>query len=191
MAAYNTCSVCGSLPEELTVNYGREERYPEAYYKLIGVGATAASYRLCPECKTYFFCVDEPQEYGSGNNASETITRFSAEQSRYLETLLNATEFYNPNAGEAEQVLNSIPRHQLIFALYGLPQRSPKAFEQFIIAIVKELSKQDDVHWWNLVKDDFIGHDRQRAKQVANYFRATAMTSKPHVNKMLAYCAQV
>jgi hypothetical protein len=184
--------VCGSLPEEFTVNYGREMPYPEAYYKLINVGeAAGAIYKFCPLCKTYFFCVDEPQEYGSGNNASEAITRFSPEQSRYLETMLSANEFYNPDRGEVEKILKLIPRHQVIFALYGLHHHAPKAFEQFIPAIVNELSKQDDVHWWNLVKDYFINNDRLRAEQVAGYFSATSMPSKLHVKRMLTYCAHV
>lgn len=192
MTSYASCSMCGSLPPELTVHYGAEMAYPEAYHKLIRVdNAADAIYRFCPVCKTCFFCMDEPQEYGSGNNASETITRFSPEQSHYLEQLLEANEFYSPGMEEVTQIMKLIPRHQLIFALYRLHHKAPKAFEQFIPVIIMELNHQDDIHWWALVKDYYIDHDPQRANQVSRYFTLTSVPSKPHVKKMLAYCEQI
>lgn len=32
------CSLCGELPDDLTVNTGREQDFPAAFYKLIPVG---------------------------------------------------------------------------------------------------------------------------------------------------------
>jgi hypothetical protein len=67
------CPLCGELPDGLTVNTGREERFPAAFHKLTPVGSLSTSQgqlvgsqlHRCPDCGTYFDWGDYPQVYGS------------------------------------------------------------------------------------------------------------------------------
>src|SRR5215204_465595 len=71
------CSLCGELPDKLTVNTGREGEFPAAFHELIPVGVRFAGqgqfsqFRRFPDCDAYFVWEEYPQMYGSGNNDEE------------------------------------------------------------------------------------------------------------------------
>ena len=126
--------------------------YPEAYHKLIRVdNAADAIYRFCPVCKTCFFCMDEPQEYGSAITLWNHHTLFTRTVALFGATA-RGQWILQPRHEEVTQIMKLIPRHQLIFALYRLHHKAPKAFEQFIPVIIMELNHQDDIHWWALIE---------------------------------------
>ncbi|HYP43378.1 MAG TPA: hypothetical protein VEQ18_05090, partial [Candidatus Nitrosocosmicus sp.] len=84
------CPLCGELPDKLTVNTGREEKFPAAASELIPAGARFtgqgqfSQFRRCPGCDAYFLWEEYPQMYGSGNNDEERLSRFSAKASSLL-----------------------------------------------------------------------------------------------------------
>ena len=83
---YRLCAVCISLPDDFTVNTGREEPFPDAFRKLKWVsGDSSEGYYRCPGCGTYYNWINLPQMYGSGNNDEERLVRQTTEQSRELE----------------------------------------------------------------------------------------------------------
>src|SRR4051794_36976638 len=82
---FENCPLCGELPDDLTVNTGRDEYFPTAFDKLIRVGIPSPGqgqlvgsqlYR-CPACGMYFDWDDYPQVYGSGNCDEERLQRLS------------------------------------------------------------------------------------------------------------------
>lgn len=62
----SSCKLCGSLPNRMTVNTGRNLQFPVEVYRLEEV-AGVSGYRRCPECHDWFtWEVDQPA-YGSGS----------------------------------------------------------------------------------------------------------------------------
>ena len=85
-APYHTCSTCNSLPDDITVNTGRDYHFPDAFSKLTWVsGDNYERYYRCPECHTFYEWINMPQMYGSGNNDEERLVRQSKEESEALE----------------------------------------------------------------------------------------------------------
>lgn len=83
---FRLCSVCISLPDDFTVNTGREEPFPTAFRKLKWVcGDSSEAYYRCPGCGTYYEWINMPQFYGSGNCDEERLVRQTPEKSRELE----------------------------------------------------------------------------------------------------------
>lgn len=83
---YRLCTVCVSLPDDFTVNTGRDEAFPDAFKKLRWIsGDNSDGYYRCPGCGTYYLWIDMPQFYGSGNCDEERLVRQTPEQSRELE----------------------------------------------------------------------------------------------------------
>lgn len=82
------CSLCGGLPDDLMVNTGREQYFPDAFYQLARLGGRLTEpFRRCPEYGTYFHWIALPQTYGSGNCDEERSIRLSARVSRLLDHL--------------------------------------------------------------------------------------------------------
>lgn len=83
---YHLCNVCSSLPDDITVNTGREYQFPDAFRKLKWVsGDNSEGYYRCPSCGTYYEWINMPQMYGSGNCDEERLVRKSQDESRVLE----------------------------------------------------------------------------------------------------------
>src|SRR5688572_8250544 len=98
------CSVCSSLSNDITVNTGREEYFPSAFIKLIGMdNDSRAEFRCCPGCRTYFNWIDMSHLYGSGNNDEERLVRLSPEKSRLLDKLFAADSNYRPEPAEVKE----------------------------------------------------------------------------------------
>lgn len=85
-APHHTCSVCSTLPDDITVNTGREYHLPDAFKKLkMMSGDSYEAYYRCPECHTYYEWINMPQMYGSGKNDEERLVRQSQEKSKALD----------------------------------------------------------------------------------------------------------
>ena len=66
------CQDCAEFQGRTVVNVGRDETWPRSYYRLERLGGDELR---CPRCGAMFKWEDEPQMYGSGNNADEVLTR--------------------------------------------------------------------------------------------------------------------
>lgn len=184
------CSVCGSLGDELTVKYGSDEQYPEAYRKLVQTDHAPDEFKRCPSCDNYFYCVDSPQEYGSGNNAEETIERFSKEQSQHLHNLFTGGTLYSPSVGESEKILEILPLHQLLPALWSFRSRHPNSFTYFVSSLVKQLSKLNDKQIFDLLLEH-VNYDREHAKHVLNWFKNSGEPAGPLMQKLVQRCSEL
>lgn len=82
-----SCSLCGSLPDDITVNTGRGFYLPDATHKLElkGKGDVFTQLYRCPGCGTYYERIDMPQFYGSGDNAEERLVRLSWQRSHEID----------------------------------------------------------------------------------------------------------
>jgi hypothetical protein len=67
------CPDCAEFQGRTVVNVGRDESWPASFHRLEPVGGPEL--RRCPGCGALFKWEDEPQMYGSGNNADEVLTR--------------------------------------------------------------------------------------------------------------------
>lgn len=90
---FRICNVCSALPEDVTVNTGREEYFPSAFNKLIRInGDNDTAFYRCPNCHTFYEWINMPQFYGSGNCDEERLVRQSAEKSRFLDHSFSADQ---------------------------------------------------------------------------------------------------
>jgi hypothetical protein len=88
---YRLCTVCSSLPEDFTVNTGREERFPSAFSQLVHMtGDNDTALYRCPACHTFYEWINMPQFYGSGNCDEERLVRQTPENSRELDHSFSA-----------------------------------------------------------------------------------------------------
>lgn len=156
------CAVCGELPAELRVNYGRDERYPAAYSKLVDVETAPAEFKRCPSCRNYFYCADFPQEYGTGDNAEEKIERFSTVQSQYLDNFFTGGPLYSPDVNEVDECMKIIPIHQLMPALHYYRSTHPESFGYFASRLIEPLGKYNDRDIFDLLVAH-VGSDKERA----------------------------
>ncbi len=181
------CPVCGSLPKELRVNYGRDDHYPPAYSKLITIDQD--TYKCCPECRTYFFCLNIPQEYGTGNNAEEIIERFTPEQSRYLENLFLGNELFNPTYTQVQDCIKLLPFHQLLTPLERVQQRLPNVFKRFVWYLTEQVMKHRSPRAARLLYD-YISQDPERARLVLRWCFNSARGKSPLLD-LMEHCMNI
>ncbi|MEW5740918.1 MAG: hypothetical protein AB1938_18505 [Myxococcota bacterium] len=87
------CATCDGLGDTLTVNTGRDARFPDSFGRLkalwndTGMGAFDAL--QCPTCGAWFEWRDHSQLTGSGNNDEETLDRLPPEAWHLFERLLH------------------------------------------------------------------------------------------------------
>jgi hypothetical protein len=186
-----TCSVCGSLPDDITVNTGRDEYFPDAYSQLVSMdNEYDAHFRCCPGCRTYFNWIDMRQMYGSGNNDEERLVRLSTEKSRLLDKLFSADPDYRPDPAEVEQYITSFSLDLLIpalrFHLYG----TPEFVAPFVPHLMRLLGKNNDTSLWEFLRG-YISTRPERAKEVVEAFRSSDEYPPNRLIQILHHCLRV
>jgi hypothetical protein len=84
------CSICGELPERLVANTGRDERFPDAVYRLTHLDLNSDfDLARCPECDAWFEWEDERAFTGSGNNDEARLRRLAPEAAAALRELVD------------------------------------------------------------------------------------------------------
>jgi hypothetical protein len=172
-----TCPICSELPDDLTVNTGRDEYFPAAFYKLIPIGIPSpgqgqmvgSQLHRCPECGMYFDWDDFPQMYGSGNCDEERLQRLSARASRLLDKLF----FPDPKAladptdtGEYFEVLSL---DVLLRALRSQVGKVSNIVTPFVPDLVGLLCKSDDHSVRGSIYSllsDYVAGSPKRAEEV-------------------------
>jgi hypothetical protein len=166
------CSVCISLPDDLTVNTGREEYFPSAFNQLVGMDDDRrAEFRCCPGCRTYFKWFDMTQMYGSGNNDEERLVRLSPEKSRLLDKLFTAGLSYRPTSIEIEEYAGSLPLDLLVPALSFQLHRNQELVRSFVPRLIALLGKNNDDSLWSLLNG--YANSRERAEEILDAFRTS------------------
>jgi hypothetical protein len=151
------CSLCGELPDDLTVNTGRGEHLPADFYKLTPVGSpwpgqgqwVGSQFRRCPTCNRFFDWGDYPQMYGSGNCDEERMMRFSARASRLLNNLFPPDPKAPPDPGDVGEYFEALP---LDLLLRALSSTAPNIVTAFVPNLVRLLGESDDTSVRNSIR---------------------------------------
>jgi hypothetical protein len=185
------CSVCSSLPDDLTVNTGREEYFPDAFSQLIGIDSDyRAEFRCCPGCRTYFNWIDMPQMYGSGNNDEERLVRLSGEKSRLLEKLFTAKPDYRATSIEIEEYLKVLPLDLLVPALKFHVHRNRELIKPFVPQLLHLLKKNDDTSLWELLQG-YVSKSPERAEEILNVFRSVDQETSNRLRQVIEHCLKI
>lgn len=167
------CSLCGELPDDLTVNTGREQRFPAAFDNLTPVGVpcpgqgqwVGSQFRRCPDCGTYFDWGDYPQVYGSGNCDEERRIRLPARASRLLDNLFVPDPKAPPDPGDVGEYFEALPLGLLLRALSSQVGTVPNIVTPFVPNLVRLLGKSDDTSVGRLL-GAYVSGFPERAKEL-------------------------
>lgn len=190
------CSICGEFPDELTVNTGRDQRFPTAFDELIPVGVPfygqgqSSQYRRCPNCDTYFIWDDFPQMYGSGNNAEERLSRFSAKASRLLNNLFTNGLKAPLEPAEVSEYFDAIPLNPLLDELQSQVGKAPEIVTPFVPKLVSLLGKYDSV-WVRDINNLLNAYASVSVKRAAEVEAAQAHYAFSIMEKHFAHASAV
>ena len=146
------CALCGELPDDLTVNTGRDERFPAAFDALTPVGIPSpgqgqwvgSQFRRCPNCGAFFDWGDAPQMYGSGNEDEERLVRLPATASRLLNTLFQLDPRAPPDPGAVSVYFQDLPLDLLLRALGSQVRTAPNILTPFVPGLARLLEVSED-----------------------------------------------
>lgn len=103
------CVTCGTLPDHLSANTGRDEWLPAEVGKLKrlwnATGSNDVDVMLCPTCGAWFEWRDDTAWTGSGNNDEQTLKRLLPEAWVVLERLIHG------DVGDAVAVFEAARSH--------------------------------------------------------------------------------
>jgi hypothetical protein len=174
---FENCPLCGELPDDRTVNTGRDEYFPAAFYKLIPIGIPSpgqgqlvgSQLHRCPECGMYFDWDDFPQMYGSGNCDEERLQRLSARASRLLDNLFFPDPKAVPDPGDAGEYIEALSLDMLLRALHSQVGKVPDIVTPFVPDLVRLLCESDDDSLCgsiNSLLSDYVSGSPKRAEEV-------------------------
>jgi hypothetical protein len=160
------CSFCETLPDDLTVNTGRDQYFPEAFYKLTVIDGyeDEKEFRCCPECRTYFKWFDLSERYGSGNNDEERLIRFSSKASRLLDKLFSTDPKVCPSQEDIKDYFETLPRDLLLEALHLV--KSPNILAPFVPSLVQLLGLNTSDSAVKNVLHKYVSDNRERAEEI-------------------------
>ena len=185
------CSLCSSLPDDITVNTGREEYFPNAFDQLIGMDSDYRSeFRCCPGCRTYFNWIDMPQMYGSGNNDEERLVRLSREKSRLLDKLFSTDLSFRPTPVEVDEYISTLPLDLLVPALRFRLQHAPEVVAHFVPRLVRLLGKSNDSTLWGLL-NIYVSDNPDRAEEIVNAFRSDEEYAPTRLTQIIHHCLRL
>ena len=146
------CALCGELPDDLTVNTGRDEYFPAAFDALTPVGIPSPSqgqwvgsqFRRCPACAAFFDWSDAPQVYGSGNEDEERLVRLPATASRLLNTLFQLDPRAPLDPGAVSVYFQDLPLDLLLRALGSQVRTAPNILTPFVPGLARLLEVSED-----------------------------------------------
>jgi hypothetical protein len=172
-----TCPLCSELPDDLTVNTGRDEYFPAAFYKLIPIGIPSpgqgqmvgSQLHRCPDCGLYFDWDDFPQMYGSGNCDEERLQRLSARASRLLDNLFFPDPKAVPDPGDTGEYIEALSLDLLLRALRSQVSKVPNIVTPFVPDLVRLLCKSNDNSVRGSISSllsDYVSGSPQRAAEV-------------------------
>ncbi len=185
------CAVCGSLPDDITANTGRDEYLPDAYRQLIGMDSDyKAELRCCPACRTYFNWIDMPQMYGSGNCDEERLVRLTPMQSQVLDKLFTADSHYRPDQNEISDYITTVPIDLLLPALRFCLHRFPEVIALFVPQLVRLLGKNNDTSLWEFL-NGYAYNQPERAEEILSVIRTGMENESNRLTQLIGHCRKV
>lgn len=163
---FEKCSFCETLPVELTVNTGRDYKFPEAFYKLavIDVSKLDEQFRRCPECRAYFKWTDLSERYGSGNNDEEKLIRLPKKISLLLGKIFSADPQDHPVQDDVKEYFETIPNELLLHELRFV--KSPKIIAPFVPRLLWILRINAGNSAVTDVLTNYVSDNQERAEEL-------------------------
>jgi hypothetical protein len=188
---FKRCFLCVSLPDDLTVNTGRDECFPPAFRNLTEMDREYdAEFRRCPACGIYFNWIDLPQMYGTGNNAEERLVRLSKGKSILLDKIFSSDAADHPQSDEVDEYFKALPVDLLVAALKSRAYSRPEIVAPFVPGLLGKLIKNNDTALWELLRT-YVSDRPERARNVLDSFRASADWGKTRLSQILHQCLKV
>ncbi len=171
------CSVCAPLSDDLTVNTGREQYFPDAFNRLVLMDDDYRSeFRRCPNCFTYFNWNDLSSWTGSGNNDEERLIRISIKGSVLLDNIFSADPKAPSDHNEIDEYFESLPLKVLISALKKRVNEFPHLVEPFVTRFL--VIPPHDESQWELL-NAYVSNNPNHAEKVLKVnFRLTDLFQK-------------
>lgn len=161
-----SCAVCSEIADDLLVNTGRDETFPDEVRRLTVLGFDNSNDLYeCPGCKALFEWQDLPQYYGSGNNAEERLIRLTPEQASTARALLNPTPEARNGAELLGQAFRTLSYDLTTTLLRYAANRHKQAFSDFIGPLVAQLIAEGNGTIFSIISD-YCGSDRGRLTEV-------------------------
>lgn len=182
---FEKCTFCETLPAELTVNTGRDYKFPEAFYKLTNIDGYKLDeqFRRCPECRAYFKWTDLSERYGSGNNDEEQLVRLPTKISRLLRKLFSADPQDYPDREEVNEYFEIIPNELLLEELRLV--KSPSILAPFVPRLVGLLRLNSGNLAVTDVLTNYVSGNQERADELLKEFEKFPLAN------FLRYCLDV
>jgi hypothetical protein len=182
---FEECAFCETLPAELTVNTGRDYKFPEAFYKLTVIDESKLDeqFRRCPECRAYFKWTNLSERYGSGNGDEEQLIRLPTKISRLLGKLFSANPQDYPQQKDVKVYFETIPGDLLLeeFRLV----KSPDIIAPFVPRLVWLLRLNAGNSAVTDVLANYVSDNRERAEELLKELEKFPLAN------FLRYCLDV
>ena len=175
-----SCSICGTIPDDITVNKGREESWPAGFDQLISVESNSkARFRRCPDCGLYFNWIDLSL---TTNWEQERLVRFSNPVSRLLDKLFSDNPKVQIEPSEVECYLDLFSLDLLFYALQTRFDHAPHLIKPFVPYLVDLLIRKNDLTILNFLRS-YVSDNADRAWEV--------LRTSPPLAGLMRYCQAV
>ncbi len=178
------CSLCGDLPDDFTVNTGRDEYYLNPTYQLTRrlLSVSQEDFYRCPQCGTYFYWIDMPQMYGSGNNAEERYIRYPPKATPLLEILFSANTIDQPDVGDIDEYFKTINPDILWELLRRFVHCAPQVFALFVPNLCRLLIRTNHSSLQKILCD-YVADKPERAEEVSEAFQTVHAAGEKQKSK--------
>jgi hypothetical protein len=184
------CFLCETLPDDQTVNTGREEYLPAAFRELTSLDSEGKFHR-CPGCGSYFNWIDMPQMYGSGNCDEERLVRLTAKASRLLDKIFLFDLKDPPVPDNVGEYFKTIPLDLLVSALRTRIDKAPDIVVPFVPSLLRLLGKNTEYSIWNIeysiwnLLRAYVSDRPERAQEILE------SSGKSRLADVLRHCLEV
>jgi hypothetical protein len=188
---HGVCPVCGSLPDDITVNTGRGINLPDAFHMLVGMNSEFhPSIFRCPGCLTYYKWFEIQEYYVPGKNDEERLVRMSPEVSRLLDKLFSSGPDFRPAPSEVKEYSERLSPDLFLDVLHFRMRVTPDVRVVFLPGLLILLKKTNDTSLWNFL-NDLVVSDRKFAQELLDTFSSSEEPTFDHTIEILRQCLRV
>lgn len=173
----DNCSLCGILSDEMLVNTGKDERFPDAFYRLTRFEEefqnefSRTAFLRCPQCGAFFQWINQPEMYGTGNNDNERLIRLSERVSRLLGMLFSDDQKETARFDTGE-FFEDFSLDIFIKALKIQLSAAPQIAAHFVPELMRFLVKNPQNAAVSEFLREYISYQPERAREVLGVLRS-------------------
>lgn len=139
-----TCSICGSIPDLVRANTGRDEYFRPPVTSLTSNGIESRDDLWeCPECHAVFHWHDDTAQSGSGNNDEEVLARLPREQAPFLHAFLHRGERTVEDTAQDAPRLVDVPAEARALVLTHVRHRDPALAAGLVPWMLDQITHSD------------------------------------------------